>query len=450
MAFVLYFDSSGNPEFFCSGTLVSSNLVLTAGHCAVDETTGSPLDPASYRVVTGAVDWSNTTTRQVSTVSKVIVYPSFDPSTLDHDAALLQLSSPVSGTSVGLWGTGELDGGTGALIAGWGLTNPSDAGPDTFQLRWTNTVVQSETYCSQEGSSSDYAYDSSSELCAIEAPSHTTSVCNGDSGGPLLVQSSSGTWIEVGITSISLNSCDTQLPDYFTAVQPISSWVDSWIEAAELPTITAAPASSVEQTTAQLNGELNPNGSPTTYYFQWGTSTAYGDTSRTGSTNSGRTLLPVSVVVTGLTPGTTYHYRVVATNANGTSYGTDQTFTTSAPASPAPEYGRYNGTTSQGWPIHIRVGTNAAAITAVSFSFTLRCTNHRPVSYSIAAGDTPWPLDRDDGLGFSHSFLDSTGTRYNVTGTFTTSGSARGTLTAHGKTHKLGTCGTGNVHWTAH
>jgi hypothetical protein len=416
----------------------------------VDESTGALRDPASYRVIAGAVDWSNTTTRQVSAVSRLILYPYFDPATVDHDAALLQLSAPVSDTPVALWGTGELYGGTGALIAGWGLTNPSDAGPDTSQLRWANTVVQSESYCSQEASSSDYAYDSSSELCAIEAPSDRTSVCNGDSGGPLLIQSSSGEWIEVGITSVSFDSCDTQLPDYFTSIRPISSWVDSSIAAAELPTVTTAPASSVEQATAQLNGQLNPNSSSTAYYFQWGTSTAYGNTSGTGSTNNRGTVLPVSVVVTGLTPDTTYHYRLVATNANGTSSGADQTFTTSAPPPPAPEYGRYNGTTSEGWPIHIRVGTNATTITAVSFSFTLRCTKHRPLSYSIAAGNTPWPLDRQDGLGFSHSFLDSTGTRYNVTGTFTTSGTARGTLTASWKTRKLGICGTGNVGWTAH
>ena len=41
MAFVLYFDANGNPEFSCSGTVVSSNVVLTAGHCAVDEASGS-------------------------------------------------------------------------------------------------------------------------------------------------------------------------------------------------------------------------------------------------------------------------------------------------------------------------------------------------------------------------------------------------------------------------
>jgi secreted trypsin-like serine protease len=69
MAFILHYDALGNPDFSCSGTVVSSNVVLTAGHCAVDENTGSALDPSGYQVVTGAVDWTDTVNRHVSQVS---------------------------------------------------------------------------------------------------------------------------------------------------------------------------------------------------------------------------------------------------------------------------------------------------------------------------------------------------------------------------------------------
>ena len=83
MAFVAYFDASGNPEFVCSGTVVAPNVVLTAGHCAVDETTGVPLDPSGYVVVTNSVDWTDAAQRQLGTVSRVIVNPAYDsPATL--------------------------------------------------------------------------------------------------------------------------------------------------------------------------------------------------------------------------------------------------------------------------------------------------------------------------------------------------------------------------------
>ena len=77
MAFIVYFDSSGNPLFACSGMLVSANVVLTAGHCTVDESTGQPLGPSGYRVVTGAVDWTDTIDRQVSDVSPNSHRPKF-------------------------------------------------------------------------------------------------------------------------------------------------------------------------------------------------------------------------------------------------------------------------------------------------------------------------------------------------------------------------------------
>lgn len=83
MAFVAYFDASGNPEFVCSGTVVAPDVVLTAGHCAVDETTGVPLDPSGYVVVTNSVDWTDAAQRQLGTVSRVIVNPAYDsPATL--------------------------------------------------------------------------------------------------------------------------------------------------------------------------------------------------------------------------------------------------------------------------------------------------------------------------------------------------------------------------------
>ena len=102
------------------------------------------------------------------------------------------------------------------------------------------------------------------------------------------------------------------------------------------PTVTTGSASLLTSSSATLNGKVNPNGSDTTYYFQYGTTTSYGSTTTSTSAGTGTSDVSVNASLTGLTSNTTYHFRVMATNSAGTTYGDDQTFTTSAPPVPAP------------------------------------------------------------------------------------------------------------------
>jgi hypothetical protein len=97
------------------------------------------------------------------------------------------------------------------------------------------------------------------------------------------------------------------------------------------PTVTTRAASSVAQHAATLQADVNPHGAATTYAFQYGTSTAYGAQTPARNAGSGDRAQRVSVRVEGLTPGVRYHYRVVASNADGTTEGADRTFVTRLP-----------------------------------------------------------------------------------------------------------------------
>jgi hypothetical protein len=117
------------------------------------------------------------------------------------------------------------------------------------------------------------------------------------------------------------------------------------------PAVTTNPVTSIASFSATLNGSLNPRGSTTTVYFQYGLTTSYGSTTPM-QTQTGTTVRSISANISSLSASTVYHFRIVAHNGGGTSFGSDRTFTTLSPT---------------GLPV---VTTNPATLIA-SFSATL-------------------------------------------------------------------------------
>lgn len=102
------------------------------------------------------------------------------------------------------------------------------------------------------------------------------------------------------------------------------------IATAHSPECTAGqtgPVSALTSTSATLNGTVIPDGTATSSHFDYGTSTSYGSSTPTTAA-SGYSSQPTSTEITGLAPGTTYHYRLDATTANLATNGEDGTFTT--------------------------------------------------------------------------------------------------------------------------
>jgi hypothetical protein len=93
------------------------------------------------------------------------------------------------------------------------------------------------------------------------------------------------------------------------------------------PIVITNPASLITSHSARLNGTVYPHALSTTVYFQYGRTMSYG--SRTpNQTKTGNNYQNVSANISGLSAGTTYHFRIVGTNSAGTRYGGDRTFTT--------------------------------------------------------------------------------------------------------------------------
>jgi hypothetical protein len=95
------------------------------------------------------------------------------------------------------------------------------------------------------------------------------------------------------------------------------------------PVISPSPATAVSINAATLQGTVTTGGAPTSYHFEYGTTTSYGSSIQASSAGSGTTPQTVTQALSkGLTAGTRYHCRIVATNsANRTATGADVAFT---------------------------------------------------------------------------------------------------------------------------
>jgi len=139
--------------------------------------------------------------------------------------------------------------------------------------------------------------------------------------------------------------------------------------AASSPAVTTGARSHVSDTSAVLNGTINPNGSATAYYFEWGLTTAYGVTNKEHSAGHGTKPVSVSTTASNLIPGTVYHYRLVAANGSGTASGADRTFKTAGNPPPGVSTGPATA-----------IGKNAATLTAVV------SPNSQPTTYFFQYG----------------------------------------------------------------
>jgi hypothetical protein len=107
--------------------------------------------------------------------------------------------------------------------------------------------------------------------------------------------------------------------------------VDERLSTPPPPSIENAVATNVARTSADITASVSPKGFATTYYFEWGTTTAYGDRvpllpGEDEEINAGTTEKTVTAHLTSLEENIPYHWRLLATNKNGTTASSDHTF----------------------------------------------------------------------------------------------------------------------------
>jgi hypothetical protein len=149
--------------------------------------------------------------------------------------------------------------------------------------------------------------------------------------GPLTINTGAGSGSTNVAATTSISGLEPNILYHYRLIANQAYGADqSFTTQAVSPVVQTNDADRVGSTSARLNGTINPRNANTTYYFQYSGTTDYGSFTSVVSAGSGNSGVSVHVVISGLTTVATYHYRIVATNAAGTNYGSDKEFTTSA------------------------------------------------------------------------------------------------------------------------
>ncbi|KYN08346.1 Limulus clotting factor C, partial [Cyphomyrmex costatus] len=241
----LFSHEDGQWTFFCGGTLIAERVVLTAGHCVWK--TAADTIRVAFGILSSDLNQigENAQVIDVESIELQNAYQDHE-SNYGSDIALLILKKAVTITTVVgpvciPWDSNAIlleyqrNSGLG-LVAGMGLTEN-----DTFSsvLRVTTVKIISDDECRKNQNRDFRKYLTYTSFCAGWA--NGTGVCNGDSGGGLVLQRpNSSVWEIHGVVSVSprklgTNICDPNFYAVFTKVSMYVNWIHEIIES--IPTI---------------------------------------------------------------------------------------------------------------------------------------------------------------------------------------------------------------------
>lgn len=216
-------------RFFCGGSLIAPDLVLTAGHCVADL---NKREIRQTEIVSGRTRLNNESTGQIAAIKDLIMPMNSRGKrryrqrfgVANWDFALLRLGRPLRAETIklagedesGIWSTGRV-----VKTTGWGVTGASHKKASPL-LRVASQVMLADKVCRRWNGN---LYKPLTMNC-IGGSSGNTSTCFGDSGGPLVAPIKGGYRL-MGATSFGDAECNPVLPSIDTRIagNPMRDWI---------------------------------------------------------------------------------------------------------------------------------------------------------------------------------------------------------------------------------
>ncbi|CAG9792435.1 unnamed protein product [Diatraea saccharalis] len=200
----------------CGGTIVSSDIVITAAHCVM----GS--NPANYQIRAGSSFSGHG--GELYPVGDLLAHPDFSYSKMDNDIAVIWMAKPFEFNekiaAIDMYELGnEIDDGDDTTVTGWGNTREGGGFPSTLQRVMVPKV--SEQMCNKA-----YApiYTITPRMLCAGSPTGGKDACQGDSGGPLVHNNKLA-----GVVSWGLGCARPQYPGIYAKISTLRTWIDEHI-----------------------------------------------------------------------------------------------------------------------------------------------------------------------------------------------------------------------------
>ncbi|XP_044267832.1 brachyurin-like [Tribolium madens] len=207
---------TNDGTYFCGGTLISDEWILTAGQCVHEA--------VSFTIQLGSSTLAGNDPNRVKvSTSESVIHPNFDPISLQNDIGLIKLRLPVEYNDyvrqIRFLPTFRLQDGASTIAIGWGQISDDNSGLSNVLQRVNLTTISTDE-CKLT-----YGGQITEDMVCVNG-NYNEGSCTGDMGSPLLQHVGRGYYLVVGVASfISGNGCESTDPSGYTRTFSYINWV---------------------------------------------------------------------------------------------------------------------------------------------------------------------------------------------------------------------------------